>query len=167
VEQGAYEDRATRRTQQCVPVDVILRYGVAARRELAREHRAEELGKQALVAEPVQGVYTFNFGMHKGRTIAEVVESEMGAGLPVRPYIPYLFACRSKSGPQQYLIELELALRREGWWDRFSKEALAMAPALKEASVLKLAVLNEKAHDGQRIHPDVLKEARLRLSLRR
>jgi hypothetical protein len=93
----------------------VERGGIAARRELVQEHREAELAAAGQQRPAEGGVYTFKWGSHKKKTIAQLFES---GEEPLAQYIPYLFACRSRNGAQDSLMELEVALRREGWWER-------------------------------------------------
>ena len=136
----------------------VQRHGKAARRELVHVHRQAELGAAGRDRPAVDDVYRMRFGSHKNKTIAELFNSSDSARAQ---YIPHLFACRNKSGPQDNLIELELARRREGWWERTVNVAQTLAPKVAEMSVVKLEDLERRVAAGDKVHPDVLREARL------
>ena len=143
----------------------VRRHGKAGKRALVREKQQEDRDQkqaQVMPTEPgrlaASDVYRVRFGQHKNKTIAELFTSKDDGEAR---YIPYLFATRSKSGPQDNLMELELALKKEGFWDRTVNEARVMAPAVAELSVLKYEDLQRKAAEGQIIHPDVLQSAKL------
>ena len=141
----------------------VQRFGKAAKRELVREHqqagRDQQDGRELVRDRPAASdVYRMTFGRHGNKTIAELLNSEDNAEAQ---YIPYLYACRNKTGPQDKLVELELALRREGFWDRMVKVAQALAPKIAEMSVMKLEDLQRRVAAGEHVHPDVLREAQL------
>ena len=97
-------------------------------------------------------VYKLNFGHRKGRTIESLFKS---SDRWEREYIPYLFARRGKSSTW-YMDGLELALKREGWWQRVEQEAKARRPSLQARDLQNYGEMQERLEGGEEIHKKIV-----------
>ena len=87
----------------------ITRYGRTGRREVAVEHRRQEEGVVGQDRPEEAQVFRMKFGSYKNKSFAELFGSEE---TKVEQHILYLFACRSKSGPQDRRIRACSSMRR-------------------------------------------------------
>ena len=94
-------------------------------------------------------VYRFNFGKHKGCLIDDLFNCSDDSK---RGYIPYLFARRGKSSKSWYMNGLELALRKEGWWQRVEQECKVLRPEMQARDIAQQLEIEERLTAGEEIN---------------